>query len=160
MSTYIIDNLTDLRKSMNGIEEFLRKRYRNASNKPFLVGRGKSGAIIIPTIALNLDFPFVLLRKSEENHHDSGHILVAAQHNDRQKYVIVDDFCDTGQTIKVIKEEINKYQPKLKLDCVLFYKMLAYSRRMKNAQKAAGSGIKIYPFEYGVLNKKVVQYIG
>ena len=159
MSSHIITETEGLRVAINGVRKFLHQKYRKQVAKPFLVGIGKRGSIVIPILALNLDFPFILLRKDGEVSHDSyKHVKVAAPNTNYDKYIIVDDFSHYGVTVGKIKEEMGYFMRYANLEAVIFYKMYNEKSRMKAARKAAGRGVKIYPFIDGNLQRTVLNY--
>jgi adenine/guanine phosphoribosyltransferase-like PRPP-binding protein len=68
-----------------------------------LVFRGFSGAVVGPAVALKLKKRWVLVRKPDDNAHSGRRLEGMVQ----GKYVIIDDFIDSGATIKAIVEAIN-----------------------------------------------------
>jgi hypothetical protein len=68
-----------------------------------LVFRGFSGAVVGPAVALKLKKRWALVRKPDDSAH-SGRRLEGVVHG---KYVVIDDFIDTGATIRAIVEAIN-----------------------------------------------------
>ena len=64
---------------------------------------GHSGSLIVPEIATSLNKPFTLIRKNE-NHH--SYYQIEGEYN-FNKYLIIDDFIDTGNTILRIFNTIN-----------------------------------------------------
>jgi len=63
-----------------------------------IVFRGFSGAIVGPAVALRLGKSWALVRKVG----DSSHSLRAVEGYILGKYVIIDDFIDTGETVNKI----------------------------------------------------------
>ncbi len=82
-----------------------------------LVFRGFSGAVIGPTVALRLKKPWALVPKVGDNSHSSRQIEGKVQGT----YVIIDDFIDSGDTIRAIKNAISETSPKAKCGGVVFY---------------------------------------
>lgn len=64
-----------------------------------VVCRGISGCLVVPTLADSLRKPFLLIRKEGDGNH-SG--LLFEGHAEVQKFIIVDDLIDTGNTIRAI----------------------------------------------------------
>ncbi len=67
-----------------------------------LVFRGFSGALVGPTVALQLNKAWALVRKPGDTAHSNRRVEGFAQ----GKYVIIDDFIDTGETIRSILEAV------------------------------------------------------
>lgn len=83
-----------------------------------LAFRGLSGAILAGTLAVRLKKPLIGVRKGESTHsmelveYYGGWIC--------PRYVIVDDFPFTGQTIKIIVKMIQEKMPKAKCVGLVF----------------------------------------
>lgn len=75
-----------------------------------IVCRGTSGLIIAPLLAYEFDKKLLVTRKRGDNSHANAVIEGAA---DIEKFIIVDDFVSTGNTLKAIlnsfEEERNVY---------------------------------------------------
>lgn len=70
-----------------------------------LVGTGFSGGIVIPTLALQMDKKFVLIRKeTDDSHHGKGKILGDLG----DKWVFVDDFVSSGKTRRRVINKIEE----------------------------------------------------
>lgn len=69
-----------------------------------VVFTGNSGALIVPEIAIALNKPFTLVRK-ETNSHSCFLVEGFIMFN---KYLIIDDFVESGNTVRNIIKEINK----------------------------------------------------
>jgi orotate phosphoribosyltransferase len=67
-----------------------------------LVFRGFSGAVVGPTVALKLGKRWALVRKPNDTAHSGRRLEGVVQ----GRYVILDDFIDTGATILAIREAI------------------------------------------------------
>jgi orotate phosphoribosyltransferase len=65
-----------------------------------IVFRGMSGALIAPTVAHRLKKCITISRKENDSSHNGGGIIEG--NVDIQKYIILDDFISTGNTIKAI----------------------------------------------------------
>jgi hypothetical protein len=78
-----------------------------------LVFRGFSGAVVGPTVALQLRKPWALVRKPGDTAH-SGRRMEGGVAG---KYVILDDFIDTGTTINAIVEAVSIVSP-CRTECV------------------------------------------
>ena len=100
-----------------------------------IVVRGHSGMLIAPIIAHLLNKPIAFVRKKNESTHSSMSIEGIVL----DKYIIIDDFIDTGATIKEIDITTRRVHSKAQLVGVYLYlqrwpiKMIntsAYSDRM------------------------------
>lgn len=70
---------------------------------------GNSGAIFAGALAVKINTNMILVRKPNESSHAGGAIV---EGDDRDKrYLIVDDFISSGDTIKRIVREIKKVFP-------------------------------------------------
>ncbi len=76
---------------------------RYADKYDTLAFAGLSGAIIAPTLALKLGKELVAVRKASDKRH-SYHAVEG--YDDVNNYIIVDDFIDTGATVRRIQEQI------------------------------------------------------
>lgn len=81
--------------------------------KPFdkcydtIVCRGTSGLLIAPNVADKLNKQIVVVRKDDANH--SG--LMYEGNPDVSKYIIIDDFMETGRTLDYIKQVLSFAKP-------------------------------------------------
>ncbi|KKK93034.1 hypothetical protein LCGC14_2696920 [marine sediment metagenome] len=85
--------------------------------------RGTSGAALAYPLSAQLNIPLICVRRAREPSH--GFSIEGTQRNIR-KYIIVDDFTDSGKTIKAILKAIDKkkdYFDDGKAECVgiIFY---------------------------------------
>jgi hypoxanthine phosphoribosyltransferase len=76
-----------------------------------IVGRGMSGAVAMPIFGMALDASLIIARKeSDDSHGGRGmvrpHGMVACDFNN---YIVVDDFVDTGATLRKIEGSIKNY---------------------------------------------------
>lgn len=67
-----------------------------------LVGTGLSGAVVVPSLALALGKPFVIVRKPNDGSHHNGTMIG----NLGAKWVFVDDFVSSGATRRRVKDAI------------------------------------------------------
>jgi adenine/guanine phosphoribosyltransferase-like PRPP-binding protein len=70
--------------------------------------RGMSGALISVPLALKMCKTMIMVRKPGDDSHST--FLVEGDTQAR-KYVIVDDFVATGDTVRTIKREVVKFSP-------------------------------------------------
>ena len=70
-----------------------------------LAFRGTSGAALAYPLSARLNIPLICVRKPDEVSH--GFKIEGTQRNVR-KYVIIDDFTESGKTIKAILKQIDK----------------------------------------------------
>lgn len=66
---------------------------------------GMSGALIAPEIAKKLNKELIMVRKSNKGHHSNYMVEGYYRSN---KYIIVDDFIDSGKTVKRMKKCIDQ----------------------------------------------------
>ncbi len=104
MSAYLYEPL-----KMDGINPIVRRCVKRikASGIEFdaIAFRGMSGAVIAPVLAAKLKKGLIAVRKSDENTH--SYVKVEGLRDAR--YLIVDDFVDSGHTIKTIIKEIKEW---------------------------------------------------
>jgi hypothetical protein len=83
-----------------------------------LVGRGLSGALVIPTVARTLGIPFAIMRKNDESSHGSpGGIEGTITDN----WVFFDDFVETGKTFQEVCNNLRSYFYSEPLKCAGLY---------------------------------------
>lgn len=70
--------------------------------------RGMSGALLAPPLALKMKKTLIMVRKPGQCHTDRTVEGDAAA----ERYIIVDDFVSTGETIRTIVEEVTKAFPR------------------------------------------------
>lgn len=81
--------------------------------------RGFSGALIGPTVAGLLNKDLVIVRKMTESSHSMRSI--EGYVSDNLKYIIVDDFISSGNTIEQIKQSIGLKMKDAKLVGIVVY---------------------------------------
>jgi len=69
--------------------------------------RGLSGALFAPTVAMLMDKSLLAVRKDEQSH---SFRMVEGDHA-AGRYVILDDFISSGETVRNIVEEIHNVMP-------------------------------------------------
>jgi orotate phosphoribosyltransferase-like protein len=97
---------------------------------------GMSGAIIAPAIALAMNKALVLVRKKGDSTHSDYEVEGNCE---AKRYVIVDDFIETGKTRDYIKERMSFFAPRSK-----FIGLLAVSDISERKLEDLGSKQK-YP---------------
>ena len=92
----------------------LAKKYLGQISEEFdvIVCTGVSGLLMGPSIADAINKPFCVIRKDGDSTHSSTKI--EGYIKDKTRYIIVDDFMETGTTIENIRTKINLYYN----DCV------------------------------------------
>jgi orotate phosphoribosyltransferase len=84
----------------------------------FIVCSGYSGVLIAPHVVLAVNKELIIVRKSAQNTHG----MLVEQHNIRGKdYIILDDFIQTGDTVRRIIEILQKEKPHLKCVGIVAY---------------------------------------
>ncbi len=83
--------------------------------------RGMSGAMFAPTIANRLNKKMILVRKNHDVRNDKNWDNAPSHCSQKvcgyinsKRYLIVDDFCETGRTASEIMKEVKKFAPKAK----------------------------------------------
>ncbi len=79
----------------------------HASEFDSIVVRGVSGLLVGSPVALAIDKPLVIVRKPNEDCHDSREIVNAEALGTR--YIFLDDFISSGTTLKACCEAIKDY---------------------------------------------------
>jgi orotate phosphoribosyltransferase len=73
--------------------------------------RGMSGALCAPTLAVRMKKNLIMVRKEGDKNH-SGSLVEGFSNSKR--YIIVDDFIDSGNTVCEIVKAVKKFSPKAK----------------------------------------------
>lgn len=95
----------------------MRTRLRLASralrehNFDTIAFRGMSGAVLGPALAVRLDKEMILVRKPGDGSHSC---LKTEGYKRALRYIIVDDFIDTGNTMNIITQAIADFAPDAK----------------------------------------------
>lgn len=90
--------------------------------------RGLSSLLIAPIVAMRLNKTLLCIRKEGENSHSNN--VVEGDHAAR-RYLIIDDFIDSGATIKTITATLHGFNPSMR--CAGF---IAYKRLVPNGYTA------------------------
>lgn len=95
-----------------------------------LVFRGFSGALVGPVVALELNKRWALIRKP----HDRTHSCSMIEGEVFGDYVIIDDFIETGDTIKAIHQAISE---RWAAECkgVVLYREDWFPRHLEDGKK-------------------------
>lgn len=80
------------------------KKHLNPDRFDTLVGRGMSGALVVPTLAHALKKNFVIVRKPNDGSH-SGYDVEGAL---GARWIFVDDLIDSGETFRATKAAISE----------------------------------------------------
>lgn len=94
--------------------------------------RGMSGAVVAPVLAYALGKSIIMVRKpkihSGEYH---SHLIVEGDKN-AERYLIVDDFRCSGNTVRAILEEVSNFAPESRCMGALFYhSFMSYGDQLK-----------------------------
>lgn len=113
-SVYLTDNFSYTVDKATKIISKFRKRM------PFeaIAFTGSSGAALAYPLSYKLKIPLIHIRKSIRDNHYGSKLEGL---NDCASYIIVDDFINSGRTIKKIISEINKGNAYKKSECVGIY---------------------------------------
>lgn len=114
----------ELKKYIDYCVKVLRPRKKSFDAIAF---RGVSGSLVAPSVAATLGKNLIIVRKSAKDNHSN--ILVEG-HLKPQKYIIIDDFCDSGKTLKVIKMRAKSLNEKNECVGVLLYRATDYCQHI------------------------------
>lgn len=85
-----------------------------------IVFKGYSGALLASFIAMQFNKPLILIRKNQDSNYAPEGIEVDNSFNlEKAKYIIIDDFIATGQTVLEIWKILKKYNCRC-LGCFLY----------------------------------------
>ena len=90
-----------LKLILDGMTTFLPlvfQKHNVATNEVTLVGRGFSGAVVIPTLAANLGCKMTLIRKEQDDRHSANTQEGLSIGACGTPWIFVDDLIDTGHT--------------------------------------------------------------
>jgi hypothetical protein len=96
-----------------------------------VVFRGFSGAVVGPVVALKMGKNWAFVRKHDDNSHSSSRI----EGSIIGRYVIVDDFIDSGATIRKIIEDVSYTYPDAVCLGAFFYDQSWHSRAVAGPYK-------------------------
>jgi adenine/guanine phosphoribosyltransferase-like PRPP-binding protein len=85
--------------------------------------RGLSALLIAPIVAMRLGKSLIVVRKNGEKNHSN--MKVEGDHGART-YIILDDFIDSGDTVRAIGESIHKENKEMKCVGFIAYKRLSF----------------------------------
>lgn len=103
VSSYL-DHPLSVSKRSAVIERVIKKIKKSKVNFDVIAFRGVSGALIAPIIADKMKKGLIVVRKKERHHSND---MVEGE-KDKKTYIIIDDFIESGATIKEIIKQINK----------------------------------------------------
>ncbi len=110
-----LDELFDLGQKRRIVNRILRTLRCHIKKTPFdaIVVRGLSGMLIGPEIAARMDLPLIVCRKGESSHGNSDIEMSRAMYlsNPSLRYVILDDFICSGETVADMLTIMNHYFP-------------------------------------------------
>jgi len=106
-SEYLLPALdtASLKKRIEDTIQYLRVRTKKFDAIAF---RGMSGALVAPAVAARLKKNLLMVRKPQENSHSS--MKVEGFCETAQRYVIIDDFVSSGNTISEIRKAVTKFE--------------------------------------------------
>lgn len=106
MSHIVYCHAAYLDHPFSGRDKIVRqaKKHLNPDRFDTLVGRGMSGALVVPILAHALKKHFVIVRKPNDGSH-SGYDVEGAL---GARWIFVDDLIDSGETFRTTKKAINK----------------------------------------------------
>lgn len=85
------------------------KKWKKKNHFDAIAFRGMSGAIIAPVIAYEMNLPVIVIRKEYDDTHDFRRVFgfVEPRHH-TVKYIIIDDFIETGNTVNEIVKGVSE----------------------------------------------------
>ena len=90
----------------NKATHLIRKIKESGVDFDAIAFRGMSGALISPVVAARLNKKVIVCRKTTDNSHSSYE--TEANFSDIKRYIIIDDFMETGKTIRVILNQVRR----------------------------------------------------
>ena len=120
------DNVMDLDKRKQTIAKALKtlRAFRKRVNFDAIAFRGMSGAILAPILADRLNVKLLVVRKEEEKTHSDFYVEGS---DTPEKYVIVDDFVSSGDTIRITVRDIADNFPQAKFVGLYLYQSNVYN---------------------------------
>lgn len=120
------------------LDDALKKAVKRIKKKDFpkfdaIAFRGYSGALFASALALKLKKDLILIRKSENAH--SWKAVEGA--NKSKRYIIIDDFISSGETVRACLDKVTKFATKAK--CVGIFLYAATSDSFDQIK-----GVKVY----------------
>lgn len=80
---------------------------------------GMGGALIVPSIADALGKSIILVRKSTDRCHSPFKVETVA--DKPKRYIVIDDYCETGLTFRYILNTLNEVFPESRCEYAIFY---------------------------------------
>jgi len=124
-------NPTTFAEALHGVLETLSHYDFDA-----IAFRGLSGALLAPTVAMYMGKTLLAVRKTTDDCH-SGRI-VEGDYNAR-RFVILDDFVSSGETVRRILEDVSKALPNASCLGVCEYMFLKSSHQLKSVDSIFNS---------------------
>jgi orotate phosphoribosyltransferase len=97
--------------------------------------RGMSGALLAPILAIKCKKHLIMIRKSIEGSHSNS---MVEGYIKTKKFIIIDDFIESGNTVNTIIAEVKRFAPNAKCSGILliggysripiFYTMAKYKK--------------------------------
>lgn len=98
-------NPVNLAKAVDEAREFLKSS--KVPEFDTIAVRGNSGAIFGGALSVALSVPLILVRKSLENSHGGSYVQ---GYPESSRYLIIDDFMSSGETVNAIVDNIAEYR--------------------------------------------------
>jgi adenine/guanine phosphoribosyltransferase-like PRPP-binding protein len=129
LSEYLTDALTPMNtKKLVKAAMTLLKLY----DFDAIAFRGISGALVAPILAYRLNKSLLVVRKPKQTDETSHSGRRVEGDLNARRYLIVDDFQSSGNTVQAIVEEISKFAPNARCIGALLYKdFLGYQKALK-----------------------------
>ena len=92
------------REKVNEIIRWFRNHV-DTSKFDLMVGTGASGSSIVPILAYIFKKRFAIVRKPSDSSHEGR--VVAGNIEDKDRWIFIDDFIESGRTLQRVKSSIN-----------------------------------------------------
>jgi orotate phosphoribosyltransferase len=136
---YLGESAFDGKRSHKLIKSMIKLIKKEGIRFSTIVYRGHSGAIVAPAVAVQMRKNLALVRKPKESSH--SHRKVEGYLAEGMKYIIIDDFIDSGKTIKTITDAISDEAFNAKCVGVFLWQANSWSAK---AYDSEGKEITVY----------------
>ena len=94
----------------------LCKRALKNKNFDAIAFRGLSGTLVGPAVVVGMNKTMLAVRKRDDNSHSD---MMVEGDKGAKHYIIIDDFINSGSTVRAIRKEVKKFAPQAKCVGVL-----------------------------------------
>jgi adenine/guanine phosphoribosyltransferase-like PRPP-binding protein len=107
----------------NIVDQYFAINNIDINNDIGVVGTGLSGSLVVPSLALHLDWPFVIVRKKNDDSH--SHRLAEGNCSFKH-YIFIDDFVSEGYTFSRVFNSCNRLPGSPQPIGAVFYRSVGY----------------------------------